>query len=233
MEVLIGGVAQLGLTLTDVQVGAFRTYQALLLDWNERMSLTAVRTPEGIQQRHFVDSLSCVLGTGGLNGCSMIDVGTGAGFPGLPLKIIFPQLKLTLVDSVKKKTSFLSAVVEELGLVDVTILAARAETLGQDGTHREQYDWAVARAVAGLGVLAEYLLPLCRVGGHVLAQKGAQVQTELAQTETAVTLLGGGTPELVHVPGTDAYLVSIEKIAPTPSKYPRRVGVPGKRPLVA
>ena len=169
--------AVFGITLSPEQVSQFATYQSLLLDWNQRMNLTAIREPRQIQQRHFLDALTCSLATGVLNGRSLIDVGTGAGFPGLPLKILFPDLRLTLVESVVKKTRFLEAVVAELGLNDVTIVSERAEQLGQDAVHRGQYDWAVARAVAELRVLVEYLLPFCRLGGFVLAQKGANGAT--------------------------------------------------------
>lgn len=224
-----------GLSLTPAQLDQFDRYLALLLDWNERLNLTAVRDPLGIQQRHFLDSLSCALVTGNLRGRRLIDVGTGAGFPGLPLKILYPRLRLTLVESVAKKTDFLLAAAAELGLDDVVVLAERAETLGQSTAHREQYDWAVARGVAEMRVLAEYLLPLCRVGGHMLAQKGAGAEAETAVAATAIRTLGGGAPEFrtVQLPGreTPHFLVIVPKLAATPVAYPRRVGVPGKRPL--
>jgi 16S rRNA (guanine527-N7)-methyltransferase len=162
-------------------------------------------------------------------------VGTGAGFPGLPLKILYPQLHLTLVESVAKKGQFLQAVVDELGLTNVTILAERAEVLGQQPQHRQQYDWAVARAVAELRVLVEYLLPLCCLGGHMLAQKGEGVHEEVASARSAITLLGGAEPKLASItlPGREQphYLVTILKVREAPEAYPRRVGVPGKRPL--
>lgn len=225
----------LGASLRSEQIVQFQRYEALLLEWNERMNLTAVRQPTDIRIRHFLDSLSCVQVTGDLNGRSLIDVGTGAGFPGLPLKILFPQLRLTLVESVAKKGQFLQAVVDALGLTEVTILAERAEALGQLPQHRQRYDWAVARAVAELRILAEYLLPLCSVGGQMLAQKGDGVHEELPSARTAIGLLGGGEPALTSVmlPGREQphYFVTIPKIGETPAAYPRRVGVPGKRPL--
>lgn len=224
-----------GVPLQPEQIAQFQQYEALLLVWNERMNLTAVRQPVDIRIRHFLDSLSCGPVMGELNGRSLIDVGTGAGFPGLPLKILFPQLRLTLVESVAKKGQFLQAVVHELGLTDVTILAERAEVLGQQPQHRQRYDWAAARAVAELRVLVEYLLPLCRVGGHMLAQKGEGVHEEVESARSAIGLLGGAEPELASIvlPGREQphYLVTIAKIGETPAAYPRRAGVPGKRPL--
>lgn len=226
---------ELGAPLSAVQIDQFIAYQALLLDWNARMNLTAVRDPAEIRLRHFLDSLSCAKVMGDLNGRSLIDVGTGAGFPGLPLKLLFPQLKLTLIESVAKKTYFLQAVVDALALDEVTILTDRAELLGQLPQHRQQYDWAVARAVAELRVLAEYLLPLCAVGGSMLAQKGEGVEAEIANAQAAIQILGGADPKLAQVilPQRDQphYFVTVKKIGETPQKYPRRVGVPGKRPL--
>ena len=171
--------AALGAPLLPSQVVQFAAYEALLLEWNERIALTAIREPGHLRVRHFLDALSCAAATGPLDGQSLIDIGSGAGFPGLPLKILYPDLRLTLVDSVAKKARFLGLVAAELGLREVTVIAKRAEVLGQDPIHREQYDWATARAVAELRVLAELLLPLCRVGGRVLAQKGGSAAEEL------------------------------------------------------
>jgi 16S rRNA (guanine527-N7)-methyltransferase len=225
----------LGAPLTPDQVGQFATYQVLLLAWNARMNLTAVRDPAEIRIRHFLDSLSCARVMGNLNGRSLIDIGSGAGFPGLPLKILFPELRLTLVESVAKKGQFLQSVVDELTLSDVTILTERAELLGQSSLHREQYDWATARAVAELRTLVEYLLPLCRINGAMLAQKGEGVQQEMKDAEKAIGLLGGATPALspVSLPQREQlhYFVTVKKVGKTPEKYPRRVGMPGKRPL--
>jgi 16S rRNA (guanine527-N7)-methyltransferase len=227
--------AVFGITLSPDQIGQFEAYQKLLLDWNQRMNLTAIREPRQIQQRHFLDALTCSLATGVLNGRSLIDVGTGAGFPGLPLKILYPDLRLTLVESVVKKTRFLEAVVAELGLNDVTIVSERAEKLGQEATYREQYDWAMARAVAELRVLVEYLLPFCRLGGFVLAQKGANAAAEVAAAGPAMALLGGTMRQMlpVNLPEREEthYLVVVEKTAVTPDTYPRRIGVPAKKPL--
>ena len=226
-------LAAWGVSLTAAQEDQFSRYLALLLEWNERMNLTAVAEPTAARSRHFLDSLSCILATGPLNGARLIDIGAGAGFPGLPLKIAYPGLRLTLAESVGKKCRFLEAVVAELGLEEVVILNERAEIIGRDPAHREQYDWAVARAVAALPVLAEYLLPLCRVGGRMVAMKGEAAEMELAAT--AVVQLGGGAAQLqpVSLRGETAprYLVVIPKDKPTPNSYPRRPGMPAKRPL--
>jgi 16S rRNA (guanine527-N7)-methyltransferase len=235
MNELATWAASFGLNLTDEQLAQFAVYEALLLEWNERISLTAIREPRAIRIRHFLDSLSCATVTGPLNGQSLIDVGSGAGFPGLPLKILYPAIRLTLVDSVAKKTRFLELVVGELGLREVTVITGRAEALGREIAHREQYDWVVARAVAELRVLAEYLLPLARVGGFALAQKGDSARPESVAAAQAVALLGGGevTITSIHLPETDQThnLVLIPKVRPTAARYPRRPGVPAKRPL--
>jgi 16S rRNA (guanine527-N7)-methyltransferase len=234
MDYLLESVEELGLSLTARQVEQFARYQSLLLDWNQRMNLTAAKSPQEIQTRHFADSLTCALVTGDLNAQSLIDVGSGAGFPGLPLKILFPQMKLVLLESIAKKGAFLDQVVSMLGLEDVTIIVERAETVGHDAAHRQQYDWAVARAVAHLSPLLEYLLPFCRIGGHALAQKGARALEELSDAQEAVRILGGKVRTQFPVASsaeTDAYLIVIEKIRETPEKYPRRAGIPVKRPL--
>ena len=153
MDELADYARAFGLLLTPAQLDQFAIYEALLLEWNERVSLTAIRDPREIRIRHFLDSLTCATATGPLDGRALVDVGSGAGFPGLPLKILYPTLQLTLVESVAKKARFLQRVAEALGLSDVVVMAERAETLGQDATFREQFDWAVARAVAELRTL--------------------------------------------------------------------------------
>ena len=235
MDNLAQYAASFQIDLNEAQLAQFSHYLRLLQEWNERLNLTAIRSATEIELRHFLDSLTVATVTGDLNNLRLVDVGAGAGFPGLPLKILYPRLRLTLLESVQKKARFLEAVVAALELADVTIIADRAETIGQQPGHRGQYDWAVARAVATLPVLVEYLLPLCRRGGHALAQKGEGAPGEVEQARRAIRLLGGAEPELhpLHLPGRDEthYLVVIPKVAGTPAAYPRTPGRPAKKPL--
>jgi 16S rRNA (guanine527-N7)-methyltransferase len=225
----------LDIRLTNQQISALKLYEEQLLAWNQRFNLTAVRDVEGIRTKHFLDSLTCLKVLRELPPKRLIDVGTGAGFPGIPLKIICPAMRLTLVESVGKKIEFCRFMVQELGLDGVEVLQGRAEEVGRLPAHREQYDWAVARAVANLPTLAEYLLPFVKVGGRVLAQKGESGPAEAHQVEHALRFLGGSLRQLVpiNLPGVveNRYLVIIDKVAATPNAYPRRVGIPTKKPL--
>jgi|SRR5215208_3057820 len=221
--------------LTARQITLLISYEKELLEWNQKFNLTAIRDSESIRTKHFLDSFSCVLAWKALPPTRLIDVGTGAGFPGIPLKILYPNLKLTLVESVGKKAMFCQHIVRVLGLEQVDVIQARAEDLGQDTRHREKYDWAIARAVANLNVLGEYLIPLVKVGGTILAQKGESGPAEAQSAEKAMRLLGGKLKQLipVNLPGVadDRYLVLVEKVAATPPKYPRKTGVAAKQPL--
>ena len=236
MEKLVQDASRLfNVNITGRQVIAFHTYEKELLEWNRKFNLTAIRDSESIRTKHFLDSLSCIQAWKAVPPSRLIDVGTGAGFPGIPIKILYPNLRLTLVESVGKKAMFCQHLVEVLGLEQVEVIQARAEDLGQDLNHRERYDWAVARAVANLNVLSEYLLPLVRVGGTVLAQKGESGPAEAQAAERAMHLLGGKLRQLIPVtlPGVadDRYLILVDKVAATPPKYPRKPGVPAKQPL--
>lgn len=238
MKLLTEGAAALKIDLEPEHVAAFEAYYEALITWNEKFNLTAITAYENAQVRHFLDSLTCLLAmevNGPLTNERVVDVGTGPGFPGLPLKVLRPGLRLTLLEATAKKTRFLDHVVEMLELEDVTVLHGRAEQLGKDKAHRERYDWAIARAVADLPILAEYLLPLARVGGQALAQKGDDVTDELERALFAIETLGGGFWDLVPVelPGLDEtrHLVILDKLAATPKQYPRRPGMPTKRPI--
>ena len=225
----------LGLDLTRSQLAAFEWYSQELQSWNERVNLTAITSPSEITVKHFLDSLTCLKAMNPHEGDRLVDVGTGAGFPGLPLKIVCPQLKVLLVEATEKKADFCRHVVQGLGLQSVQVVHARAEDLGQDQQYREQHAWAVARAVAGLSTLAEYLLPLVKIGGRAIAQKGETGPAEAHQAEAAIERLGGHLRRLrpVELPGVadTRYLVTMDKVAATPEAFPRRTGLPAKRPL--
>jgi 16S rRNA (guanine527-N7)-methyltransferase len=237
MDTLAAGArALLNLELAPAQLAAFQSYADELRAWNAQFNLTAIKGLEGIQIKHFLDSLSILKVLRG-SGAPMrlVDVGTGAGFPGLPLKIVCPQMQLTLVEATGKKVKFCEHVVETLKLSGVSVIKARAEEIGRDPAHREQYDWAVARAVAEMPTLAEYLLPLVRRGGRAVAQKGQDAPAETQTAEGALRRLGGELEQIVPVelPGIveTRYLVVFKKVAATPPAFPRRVGVPAKTPL--
>jgi 16S rRNA (guanine527-N7)-methyltransferase len=225
----------LGVRLSRTQLSALSLYERELLDWNARFNLTAIRDPQEIHTKHFLDSLTCLLALRETPVGRLVDIGTGAGFPGIPIKIMYPKMQLTLVESVGKKAEFCRHVVKILDLQGVEVVQERAENLGQNPSYREQYDWAVARAVAILPVLAEYLLPLVRVGGSMLAMKGESGPAEAHSAERALRVLGGHLRQLMAVtlPGVveERYLVVINKVAATPDGYPRKVGLPAKRPL--
>ena len=236
MEKMIVDAQQLtGIRLTPHQVSAFEIYEHELLEWNEMYNLTAIRDVEGIRTKHFLDSLTCMIEMRDSPPKRLIDIGTGAGFPGIPLKIINPNLRLTLVESVGKKANFCNHIVDVLNLDHVEVLSNRAEEIGQMPNHRESYDWAVARAVAALPILVEYLLPLVKVGGSVLAQKGENGPLEAHSAEKACQMLGGRLKKItpINLPGVveQRFLIVIQKVAATPPKYPRRVGIPSKSPL--
>ena len=221
--------------LTGRHILALATYERELLDWNQKFNLTAIRDVESIRTKHFLDSFSCVQAWKATPPHRLIDVGTGAGFPGIPLKILYPAMQLTLVESVGKKAKFCQHIVDTLGPENVTVIHARAEDIGQKMEHREVYDWAVARAVANLNVLSEYLIPLVKMGGCILAQKGESGPAEAQSAEKAMKLLGGKLKQLipVNLPGVadDRFLVLVDKVAATPPKYPRNAGMAAKAPL--
>ncbi len=221
--------------LTNAQIDQFSRYENALLEWNEKINLTAIRDIPAIRTKHFLDSISLVQVIGKKPPGSLVDIGTGAGFPGIPLKILYPQIKLVLVESVGKKANFCQLVVDTLGLSGVEVVTSRAEDLARLVNRREKYDVAVARAVANLPVLSEYLLPLVRLGGKMIAQKGISAHEETHAAANAFQILGGQLENVicVELPGVsdERYIVVVKKVAATPPKYPRYAGMPAKNPL--
>lgn len=228
--------AELQVELTGGALLQLERYAALLQEWNQSLNLTTISETPEIYELHFLDSLSVALAVDMTQAHNLIDVGTGAGFPGLVLAIAFPATRVTLVESVNKKACFLQAVVAELDLADqVQVVCERAEIIGQQVAYRQQFDLAVARAVARLAVLAEYCLPLVRVGGCFVAQKGPEIEAELAEASRCFALLGGAA---VHVDnwllpsGAGRTIVRVNKRDNSPDQFPRRPGMPSKRPLL-
>jgi 16S rRNA (guanine527-N7)-methyltransferase len=235
----------MGIELNDAQVAAFGRFQAELLDWNQRMNLTSITDPAEIETKHFLDSLSCLLALPRMDGRPIaawlatspkaVDIGAGAGLPGLALKIAWPGLRLTLLESTGKKCRFMQHVVDTLGLTDVAVVQARAEDFGQHAG-RIAFDLAWARAVARLPTLLEYGLPLLKQGGWFVIQKGREPQEELASSGAALQMLGGRLHATlpVVVPGLEAErsLLIVAKAAKTPADYPRRAGVPERAPIL-
>ena len=220
--------------LSAAQLDQFERYSAELISWNTHTNLTSITEPRAIIIRHFLDSLIVAQAWPSGSPESLADIGAGAGFPGIPLKLLWPEMRLLLVESVGKKTEFLEHIVKTLGLTDVEICTARAEALGQNASYREQFALVTGRAVASLNVLAEYCLPLCRIGGLFVAPKSADGAQEAALAERALQQLGGQYQQTidVHLPEVDPRtLVVVRKVQPTPAQYPRRVGLPLKRPL--
>ena len=223
-----------GIPLTDVQKKQFHQYFQLLVEWNEKMNLTAITDEEGVYLKHFYDSLALGFHHELLNQ-TLCDVGAGAGFPSIPLKIVFPDLKVTIVDSLNKRITFLNTLVETLGLRDVQCFHDRAETFGQNKNFRASYDVVTARAVAKLSVLSEFCMPLVKKQGYFLALKAAHTEVELEEAKKAIAILGGKVEgdvsfDLPHE-GGNRHVVTILKTKETPNKYPRKPGIPLKKPL--
>ena len=235
-DLLQEAFAAAGFPLSAVQAQQFEQYYTILLDWNQRMNLTAIEDAEDVVYKHFLDSVLTLQVTGPLAGKQLIDVGTGAGFPGVALKIMTPTLELCLFDSLQKRIHFLEHLCGQLALKDVRTLHGRAEEFGQNAAYRETFDLATARAVAKLPVLAELCLPFVRVGGQFVALKGPELEQELAESQRALETLGGRLGEIKNIQLAhgqyERNLVVVEKIRPTPKKYPRRAGTPQKAPLV-
>lgn len=228
-------VSSLGISLSEKQVEQFLRYYEMLVQWNEMMNLTAITDYEDVMKKHFVDSLSLVKVCDLTGSLSLIDVGTGAGFPGLAIKIAFPDIKVTLLDSLGKRIHFLEEVISNLGIQGVNAVHGRAEDYVKHSKIRESFDLCVSRAVANLSTLSEYCLPFVKVDGLFVSYKSEKVAEELENAERAISILGGVVEDQVELmlPDTDIYrnLVMIRKIQKTALKYPRKAGLPSRNPL--
>lgn len=231
------GLEEISLTLSEEQKEQFYQYYELLIEWNKVMNLTAITELDEVVTKHFMDSLLLVKVIENIKEkpYKCIDVGTGAGFPGIPLKIAFPNLKITLLDSLNKRVGFLNEVIVKLGLEEIYAVHGRAEDFGRDEKYREQYDLCVSRAVANMSTLSEYCIPFVKKGGYFVPYKSGKVEDELKQAESAVKKLGGEmNPIVMHMlPGTDVErtFIPVKKTSVTAKKYPRKAGMPSKEPL--
>ena len=232
-EKMIINVDKLGITLSEIQLKQFYNYMNLLIEWNKKINLTAITEPNEIILKHFVDSLTISKYIS--DGTRVVDVGTGAGFPGIPLKIYRQDIEITLLDSLQKRINFLDEVIRELNLEKIETIHSRVEDFGKDKRYREKFDIATSRAVANLATLSEFLLPLVKVGGKVISMKGSLIEEELENSKNAIKILGGKIEKVdeFNLPNSDISrnIVLIDKIKETPNKYPRKAGEPSKKPL--
>lgn len=229
------GLEELKIELNDVQIQQFLDYYELLVEWNKVMNLTAITEFDEVIEKHFLDSLCLVKNMDLSKHVVMLDLGTGAGFPGIPLKIAFPHLEVVLMDSLNKRINFLNEVIGKLGLKNITAVHGRAEEMARKKEYREVFDLVVSRAVANLSSLSEYCLPFVKKDGCFISYKSAESDQETVDAKNAIFLLGGKVGEIVkyQVPGSDMgrALVKIDKVKQTPKAYPRKAGTPGKNPL--
>lgn len=239
MQYLYTGATRLDLKLQPQQIEQFHVYYQELIDWNQRINLTSITDFKEVQLKHFLDSLTVILAIKqpiASKNLSLIDVGSGAGFPGLPLKIAFPNINLVLLEATAKKAAFLHHLAQKLNLDDVEVLVGRAEEIAHRAQYRQRFEVVLSRAVATLPAIAELTLPFCAFKGRTIIQKKGDIEDELSKATRAIEILGGSQPELkkVKLPEftDDRYLVIIDKISLTPAKYPRRPGIPAKRPIL-
>jgi len=226
----------LHVNLNEKQINQFIIYQNELQKWNRKFNLTSITDPVEIEIKHFIDSLTCLMAVDTVKINNLIDIGTGAGFPGIPIKILYPQIHLTLIEANQKKAGFCSHLIAQLQLTIDNLLIGRAEQIAHEREYRGKFDIAVARAVASLPTLMEYLLPYVKQNGIALAMKGKDIQKELTSAETAINLLGGRlesvTKYRLPIFNQERNLVIVRKFKPTPEQYPRRPGIPAKKPLM-
>lgn len=234
-DLLKQACSDLGIKLNEEQIEKFMSYKKLLLEWNEKVNLTSITDEREIILKHFVDCLSITTVYDIKADTKVIDVGTGAGFPGIPLKIVYPDIKLTLLDSLNKRILFLQDLNIKLEFKNVDCIHSRAEDSGQNKLYREKYDLCASRAVADLSVLAEYCLPFVSIGGSFISFKGAEIEDELNQSKTAIKKLGGEIQnvEIIKIPFSDIThsIITIKKLRQTPSQYPRKAGTISKQPI--
>lgn len=225
----------LQISLTEEQIRQFLVYYEMLVEWNENINLTAITDYDEVMKKHFIDSISLIKAFDVNAEATVIDVGTGAGFPGLALKIAYPSLKVTLLDSLNKRISFLNAVIDTLNLTGVETIHGRAEDFAKSEKYREQFDLCVSRAVANLSTLSEYCLPFVKIGGQFISYKSEKIAEEMVAAQKAISVLGGKVVHQVEflLPDSDIYrnLFVIEKCKETPKKFPRKAGLPGKEPI--
>ena len=235
-DILDNAARNYNISLSNDQLKDFVVYKDLLLEWNKKMNLTAITDENEVAVKHMIDSLTCYDSRFFQKNCSVIDVGTGAGFPGIPLKIVRPDLNITLLDSLNKRLIFLQELIKILNLKDVKVVHARAEEAGHSSVHRESYQIVISRAVARMSVLAEYCLPLVKIGGYFIALKGSKGKDETTEAAKAIKILGGTVLEMrpIQLPGYEdsRTIIFVHKEKCSPIQYPRRAGLPEKKPLV-
>lgn len=224
---------EIGILLHEEQINQFYQYMQLLLEWNKKINLTAITNPEEIILKHFIDSMT--IASHIQKNKKLIDVGTGAGFPGIPLKIMRDDIEVILLDSLNKRVNFLKDVIEQLGLTKIESIHSRVEELGKNKKYRESFDYATSRAVANLSTLAEYLMPLVKLNGFCISMKGPNIEEEIQQSKKAISMLGGTVEQIeeFQLPRStmDRNVIVIRKVKPTPAKFPRKSGIPAKEPI--
>lgn len=231
----IDNLSSFEIRLSDVQLNQFRKYYELLIEWNEKINLTTITEYEDVLTKHFLDSLSIAKLLNKHNISSLIDIGTGAGFPGIPIKIVYPDIKITLLDSLQKRINFLNEVINELNLPSIETIHGRAEDFANQSSYREQYDVCVSRAVANLSTLSELCMPYVKIGGAFISYKSEKADIEIREAQKAVSLFGGDIIKKTSfvLPSTDyeRNLLEVVKLKATPKKYPRKAGTPAKLPI--
>jgi 16S rRNA (guanine527-N7)-methyltransferase len=234
VDVLIRGAGEIGIKLGDTELERFELYSDLISFWNEKINLVSYSKKEELYRSHFLDSLMCSCGYDFRQKCRVIDLGSGAGFPAVPIKICFPEIEVLMVDARRKRCDFLKTVIKQLSLKDCYVEWGRFEIIAHQTQYRERFDCGLARALAPLNILIEYALPFLKTGGRFIALKGSSVQDEIEKAENALNIIGGRIEKVIPYlfPGEKGrHIVIVEKTAVTPDHYPRREGIPTKKPL--